>query len=132
MIPSTGQPNTTARNNVNVLHKPKAQMKFQDGTEELMKQLGVLHRNHLKSFWQTEITKITPELLTEVQGCALKQEKQHWKKKGAKQDGDGINVGPDSKTILPKTLYRYAATQSHGPCHFSTGVVRLVEQTYTD
>ena len=41
---------------------------------------------------ETEIVKMTPELLTELQSNAPKQERQYWEKKGAKQNTEGTYI----------------------------------------
>ncbi|XP_023808656.1 uncharacterized protein LOC101166204 isoform X1 [Oryzias latipes] len=79
-----------------------------------------------------DVTADAPaDVLKEMQHSAPKQEKDLWLKKGAKLE-QGLYVSTEGKPILPKSMYKWAAILSHGPCHVSTGgMMNLLEKYYT-
>lgn len=77
----------------------------------------------------TQDSNHTP-ILADYQTRATHSEKLKWTQKGCELKND-IYIGPNGKPWLPRSLHKWAAIVTHGPCHVSTrGMVALVEQQY--
>lgn len=69
-------------------------------------------------------------ILQDYQTKAPNSEKTKWKQKGCEIVND-IYVGTDGKPWLPRSLYKWAAELTHGPCHVSTrGMVDQINKHY--
>ena len=66
------------------------------------------------------IEELDLTILKDMQHQAPKHEKRLWLKHGAKQTDEGLWEN-GNMPILPKALYRYVATMSHGVTHISKG-----------
>lgn len=80
---------------------------------------------------QNNNKEVNHTVLIDQQHAETTQEKETWKKKGTLQDKDGIIKWPEEKPIFPKSMYKWSAVMSHGPCHVSTGGMMALVQHYT-
>lgn len=79
---------------------------------------------------QPEPTVLKHSILRDYQNKAPYAERQAWKKKRAHINND-LYIGLDNKPWLLRSLFKWAAELTHGPCHVSTGgMIHQVNQHY--